>query len=62
MPIITDTNIPNKRPDILIMDKNETSQNNKAKAFIINVTIPLDENLHKVYIEKIKIIKTWNIK
>ncbi|KAI5707887.1 hypothetical protein M8J77_011815 [Diaphorina citri] len=53
MPIITDTNIPNNRPDILIMDKNETSNNN-GKAFIIDVTIPLDENLHKAYIEKMR--------
>ncbi|KAL1448319.1 hypothetical protein WDU94_012418 [Cyamophila willieti] len=54
MPIITDTNIPNNRPDIVIMDKNESQLNSNGKGFIIDVAIPLDENMQKTYVEKIR--------
>uniref|UniRef100_A0A8D8YV01 Uncharacterized protein n=1 Tax=Cacopsylla melanoneura TaxID=428564 RepID=A0A8D8YV01_9HEMI len=54
MPIITDTNIPHNRPDIVMMDKEQSQLNNNGKGFIIDVAIPLDENMQKTYTEKIR--------
>lgn len=54
MPIITDTNIQHNRPDIVMMDKETSRLNNNGKGFIIDVAIPLDENMQKTYIEKIR--------
>ncbi|CAH1393385.1 unnamed protein product [Nezara viridula] len=45
-PILTDHTIPHNRPDILIIDKS------KQSAFIIEIGVPSDDNLHKVVAEK----------
>ncbi|KAL1448298.1 hypothetical protein WDU94_008925 [Cyamophila willieti] len=47
-PIITDTHIPHNKPDILVINKKN------KEAYMIDVSIPLDENLHKAYMEKKK--------
>ncbi|KAI5752694.1 hypothetical protein M8J77_019495 [Diaphorina citri] len=52
MSVITDTNIQHNRPDILVLSKHDNPQ--ERKAIIFDVTIPLDDNIHDAYVEKIR--------
>uniref|UniRef100_A0A8D8Y6P4 Reverse transcriptase n=1 Tax=Cacopsylla melanoneura TaxID=428564 RepID=A0A8D8Y6P4_9HEMI len=45
--VISDTNIPHNRPDIVVFRKKEKT------ALIIDVTVPLDDNIQTGYVEKI---------
>ncbi|KAL1448104.1 hypothetical protein WDU94_000023 [Cyamophila willieti] len=47
LPVQTEINVIHNRPDILVVNKKEKT------ASIVDVTIPLDENLSKAYTEKI---------
>lgn len=45
--LITDRRVLHNKPDIVVIDKRE------REGFILDVAVPLDDNIHKTYIEKV---------
>lgn len=64
MSIITDQQVPNNRPDIMLLEKEN------KELTIIDVSIPVDDNIGRAYKEKIdkyealsvELKRVWNLK